>query len=114
MSNNKEPNKLRAVRYDFWTRIIEYSSNSKITILKIKMLTLIIGWLYLLVQVRLIWRLNNKWHYIEICFYISDNKEIYEDIVSYKDEIDPEVKYESIWKNPQETKRKKLFLKSQD
>lgn len=32
MSNNKEPNKLQAARYDFWTRLIEYSSNSKITI----------------------------------------------------------------------------------
>lgn len=34
MSDNKELNRSQAARYDFWTRLIEYSSSSEITILK--------------------------------------------------------------------------------
>lgn len=116
MSNNKEPNKLQAARYDFWTRLIEYSSNSKITILKNRnantdhWMTISIG----TSQVHMEIKLNNKRYHIEISFYIPDNKEIYEDLESYKDEIESEAKHALIWRNPQKKKRQKLFLKSQD
>lgn len=116
MSNNKESNKLQAARYDFGTRLIEYSSNSKITILKNRnantdhWMTISIG----TSQAHMEIKLNNKRHHIEISFYIPDNKEIYEDLESYKDEIESEAKHALIWRNPQKKKRQKLFLQSQD
>ena len=112
MSNNKEPNKLQAARYDFWTRLIEYSSNSKITILKNRnantdhWMTISIG----TSQAHMEIKLNNKRHHIEISFYIPDNKEIYEDLESYKDEIESEAKHALIWRNPQKKKKAEIIF----
>lgn len=55
-------------------------------------------------------KLNNKKHHIEISFYIPDNKEIYEVLESYKDEIESEAKHTLICRNPQKTKKGEIIF----
>lgn len=55
-------------------------------------------------------KLNSKRHHIEISFYIPDNKEIYENLESYKDEIESEAKHALILRNPQKTKKAEIIF----
>ena len=110
MSDNKELNRSQAARYDFWTRLIEYSSSSEITILKNRnantdhWMTVSIGTSQAHMEIKLI----NKEHYIEISLYIRDNKDLYYLLENFKDDIENEAGHSLDWRNSDGSKKAEI------
>ena len=113
MSDNKDLNKSQAARYDFWTRLIEFSTNSndnKLTFLKNRNANTD-HWMMVSMgssQFHMEIKLNNRYHYIEISFYIPDNKDIFYSLEQLKTEIEADVGHSLLWKNPSDTKKSEI------
>lgn len=110
MSKNQETNKTEAARYEFWNRLIKYSSTSEITILKNRNATTN-HWMRVSIgmsQAHMEIKLNNKGHYVEISLYIKNNKELYHALEYYLSEIENEAGDKLDWRNSNSSKKAEI------
>lgn len=114
-SGDKTLNRSKAARYDFWTRLIEYSSNSVESILSIlknrkantdDWMSVSIGTSKAHIEIKL----SDKDHCIRIVLYISDNKELYYLLENMKADIEKDAKHPLIWRNFDSLKKSEIIF----
>lgn len=117
-SSDKTLNRSQAARYDFWTRLIEYSSNSensKISILKNRKANTD-DWMSVSIgtsKAHLEIKLNDREHCIKIVLYIRDDKELYYLLEGLKTEIESETG-ELVWRNSDSLKKAEIIYEVSD
>ncbi len=93
-SRDKTLNRSQAARYDFWSRFIEYSSTQS-SILKNRKanikdrMSISLG----VSNIRMEIKLTDKAHCIRIVLCIRDNKDLYQLLEKFKDDIEKDVMY---------------------
>ena len=114
-SGDKILNRSKAARYDFWTRLIEYSSNSVESILSIlknrkantdDWMSVSIGTSKAHLEIKL----SDKDHCIRIVLYISDNKELYYLLENMKEDIEKDAEHPLIWRNFVSLKKSEIMM----
>ncbi|MFR4539438.1 MAG: DUF4268 domain-containing protein [Veillonella parvula] len=114
-SGDKILNRSKAARYDFWTRLIEYSSNSVESILSIlknrkantdDWMSVSIGTSKAHLEIKL----SDKDHCIRIVLYISDNKELYYLLENMKEDIEKDAEHPLIWRNFDSLKKSEIIF----
>ena len=114
-SGEKILNRSKAARYDFWTRLIEYSSNSVESILSIlknrkantdDWMSVSIGTSKAHLEIKL----SDKDHCIRIVLYISDNKELYYLLENMKEDIEKDAEHPLIWRNFDSLKKSEIIF----
>ena len=114
-SGDKTLNRSKAARYDFWTRLIEYSSNSVESILSIlknrkantdDWMSVSIGTSKAHLEIKL----SDKDHCIRIVLYISDNKELYYLLENMKEDIEKDAEHPLIWRNFDSLKKSEIIF----
>lgn len=114
-SGDKILNRSKAARYDFWTRLIEYSSNSvesMLSILKNRKANTD-DWMSVSIgtsKAHLEIKLSDKDHCIRIVLYISDNKELYYLLENMKEDIEKDAKHPLIWRNFDSLKKSEIIF----
>lgn len=117
-SSDKTLNRSQAARYDFWTRLIEYSSNSensKISILKNRKANTD-DWRSVSIgtsKAHLEIKLNDREHCIKIVLYIRDDKELYYLLEGLKSEIESETG-ELVWRYSDSLKKAEIIYEVSD
>ena len=110
-SRDKTLNRSQAARYDFWSRFIEYSSTQS-SILKNRKantkdrMSISLG----VSNVRMEIKLTDKAHCIRIALCIRDNKDLYQLLEKFKDDIEKDVMYPLIWKNIDNLKQSEIIF----
>ena len=110
-SRNKTLNRSQAARYDFWSRFIEYSSTQSLILKNRKAntkdrMSISLG----VSNVRMEIKLTDKAHCIRIALCIRDNKNLYQLLEKFKDDIEKDVMYPLIWKNIDSLKQSEVIL----
>lgn len=114
-SGDKILNRSKAARYDFWTRLIEYSSNSVESMLSIlknrkantdDWMSVSIGTSKAHIEIKL----SDKDHCIRIVLYISDNKELYYLLENMKEDIEKDAEHPLIWRNFDSLKKSEIIF----
>lgn len=114
-SGDKILNRSKAARYDFWTRLIEYSSNSVESMLSIlknrkantdDWMSVSIG----ISKAHLEIKLSDKDHCIRIVLYISDDKELYYLLENMKEDIEKDAEHPLIWRNFDSLKKSEIIF----
>ena len=114
-SGDKILNRSKAARYDFWTRLIEYSSNSvesMLSILKNRKANTD-DWMSVSIgtsKAHLEIKLSDKDHCIRIVLYISDNKELYYLLENMKEDIEKDAEHPLIWRNFDSLKKSEIIF----
>lgn len=114
-SGDKILNRSKAARYDFWTRLIEYSSNSvesMLSILKNRKANTD-DWMSVSIgtsKAHLEIKLSDKDHCIRIVLYISDDKELYYLLENMKEDIEKDAEHPLIWRNFDSLKKSEIIL----
>ncbi|WP_455153431.1 DUF4268 domain-containing protein [Veillonella parvula] len=117
-SSDKTLNRSQVARYDFWTRLIEYSSNSensKISILKNRKANTD-DWMSVSIgtsKAHLEIKPNDREHCIKIVLYIRDDKELYYLLEGLKSEIESEAG-ELVWRNSDSLKKAEIIYEVSD
>ena len=105
----------KASRYDFWTRLIEYSSNSvesMLSILKNRKANTD-DWMSVSIgtsKAHLEIKLSDKDHCIRIVLYISDDKELYYLLENMKEDIEKDAEHPLIWRNFDSLKKSEIIF----
>ena len=108
-------NRSKAARYDFWTRLIEYSSNSvesMLSILKNRKANTD-DWMSVSIgtsKAHLEIKLSDKDHCIRIVLYISDDKELYYLLENMKEDIEKDAEHPLIWRNFDSLKKSEIIF----
>ena len=114
-SGDKILNRSKAARYDFWTRLIEYSSNSvesMLSILKNRKANTD-DWMSVSIgtsKAHLEIKLSDKDHCIRIVLYISDDKELYYLLENMKEDIEKDAEHPLIWRNFDSLKKSEIIF----
>lgn len=114
-SGDKILNRSKAARYDFWTRLIEYSSNSvesMLSILKNRKANTD-DWMSVSIgtsRAHLEIKLSDKDHCIRIVLYISDDKELYYLLENMKEDIEKDAEHPLIWRNFDSLKKSEIIF----
>lgn len=114
-SGDKILNRSKAARYDFWTRLIEYSSNSvesMLSILKNRKANTD-DWMSISIgtsKAHLEIKLSDKDHCIRIVLYISDDKELYYLLENMKEDIEKDAEHPLIWRNFDSLKKSEIIF----
>lgn len=109
-SRDKTLNRSQAARYDFWSRFIEYSSTQS-SILKNRKanikdrMSISLG----VSNVRMEIKLTDKAHCIRIVLCIRDNKDLYQLLEKFKDDIEKDVMCPLKWKNIDSLKQSEII-----
>ena len=101
-SRDKTLNRSQAARYDFWSRFIEYSSTQS-SILKNRKANIKVS------NVRMEIKLTDKAHCIRIVLCIRDNKDLYQLLEKFKDDIEKDVMCPLKWKNIDSLKQSEII-----
>ena len=110
-SRDKTLNRSQAARYDFWSHFIEYSSSHS-SILKNRKantkdrMSISLGVSNARMEIKLI----DKAHCIRIVLCIRDNKDLYQLLEKFKDDIEKDVMYPLIWKNSDNLKQSEIIF----
>lgn len=113
MTENKKLNRSKAARYDFWTRLIEYSnnSNSKKPILKNRnantddWMSIPVGTSKAHIEIKL----NDRDHCIRIVLYIPDDKSLYYSLENLKQDIENDAGHSLEWRNSDKLKKSEII-----
>ena len=114
-SGDKILNRSKAARYDFWTRLIEYSSNSvesMLSILKNRKANTD-DWMSVSIgtsKAHLEIKLSDKDQCIRIVLYISDDKELYYLLENMKEDIEKDAEHPLIWRNFDSLKKSEIIF----
>ena len=109
-SRDKALNRSQAARYDFWSRFIEYSSTQS-SILKNRKanikdrMSISLG----VSNIRMEIKLTDKAHCIRIVLCIRDNKDLYQLLEKFKDDIEKDVMCPLKWKNIDSLKQSEII-----
>ena len=113
MTENKKSNRSKAARYDFWTRLIEYSTNCENSILKNRnantedWMSIPIGISKAHIEIKL----NDRGHCIRIVLYIPDDKPLYHSLENLKKDIENDAGHSLEWRNFDRLKKSEIIYK---